>query len=188
MNATNNGGWWSRIGGVGQVTLIAALLGLVATTIPVVFSLARADADDRGPGPAVTVIDGNQPTTGTTTAAAKTPPATTPAGATPIQFTIHDQLTEGVEEETIVVTLEGVRVATLTASRATPTVSQRVTGSRAGNYTYVLDAELYWYDDDGALQRTVTSGRGSAYIESGMQLDVYLHIESNGVSLSLGSR
>ena len=86
------------------------------------------------------------------------------------------------------VTLEGVRVATLTASRSRPAVSQRVTGSRAGNYTYVLDAELYWYDEDGTLQRTVTSGRGSAYIEDGMQLDVYLHIESNGISLSLGSR
>jgi hypothetical protein len=87
-----------------------------------------------------------------------------------------------------VVTLEGRRVATLTASRDRPTASQRVTGTRAGNYTYVLDAELYWYDDDGELQRTVASGRGSAYIDDGMDLDVYLHIESNGVSLSLGSR
>jgi hypothetical protein len=104
-----------------------------------------------------------------------------------IDFTVSDQLTEGVAEETIVVSLEGARVATLHATGAQPVVTQRVQATAAGNYDYVLDAEMVWYDASGSRQTTHASGRGSIYIDDGMRLDVYLHFESNGVSLSLQS-
>jgi hypothetical protein len=160
MNATHTGCWWRRIGGIGQVTIITALLGLLAATIPVVVSVVRPGFGGHGGATRDAVIGGDPRAAPTPTVPATTPPAQTPTRAAPIRFTVHDQLTEGVVEETIVVTLEGVRVATLTASRGRPTVSQRVTASRAANDAY----------------------------GNGAELDVHLHFEGNGVSLPVGTR
>jgi hypothetical protein len=120
------------------------------------------------------------------------PPTTTSTSTSPaaeeIDLTISDELTEGAEEETVTVSLEGSRVATLRATVDAPGATERFTASVAGNYAYVIDAVIWWYDDDGVLQETPASGRGSVYIDDGMRLDVYVHIETDGdISLSLES-
>jgi len=86
-----------------------------------------------------------------------------------------------------VISLEGAQVARLHATREQPVVSKRVTTTKAGNYSYVLDAVIRWYDDTGTEQVTKATGRGSVAIDDGMRLDVYLHEEPNGITLSLQS-
>jgi hypothetical protein len=196
-------GLWSRIGILGQI--FTALIGLAAALVPVMVA-----TDVVGPGqnhsnvlPAVVSTPPNpssappsrtpepsQEPTQTPTQTPKPSPTPTPPPSSPaewIDLTISDQLTDGAEEETVVVTLEGSRVATLHASREEPVVSERVEASRPGNYDYVLDAEIAWYDEAGELQFTRASGRGSIYIDDGTRLDVYVHVESSGISLSLQS-
>lgn len=115
-----------------------------------------------------------------------TQPAPTTEAAQPIAFTVSDRLTEGVEEETVYVSIEGNRVATLHASRERPDAAEEVEATSAGNYSYVVDAEVLWVDSDGLPRRTAASGRGSVYIEDGAELAVVLHEESDGsISLSL---
>jgi hypothetical protein len=65
--------------------------------------------------------------------------------------------------------------------------TQRATATQAGNYSYVVDAAIRWYDDTGTEQVTETTGRGSIAIHDGMRVGVYLHQETDGVSLSLQS-
>jgi len=169
-------GWWRRIGTVGQVSIVAALIGVIGATVPAVLSM-------RGSG-------GGTVNAGTPTVAGATgtgPAATTAEGsAAPIRFSVLDQLTEGCEEETITVALEGQQVATLHATRADPVATKTVQATVAGNYSYVLDAEVLWVDDAGRMQRTVTTGRSSVYIKDGTRLEVYLHLDNTGaITLSL---
>jgi len=172
---TRSGSWWQRLGVGGQVTLVAAVIGLVAALVPVGVAVSRHEPDQAPRS----IVDAAQPTV------AQTHPSPTPP-ARGITFTISDQLTEGVEEEVVVVTMQGVRVATLHATVGDPIVTQTVTAAAAGTVAYVCDAEMVWYDDSGRRQRFTASGRGSVQIRDGMRLDVYIHIESDGdVSLSL---
>ena len=100
---------------------------------------------------------------------------------------MSDQLTEGAEEEVIVISLEGKQVARLHATRERPIVTKRITATKAGNYSYVLDASIRWYDATGTEYLTNATGRGSVALHDGMRLDVYLHEEPKGFSLSLQS-
>lgn len=173
--------WWSRIGTFGQA--LTALIGLLAAVVPI---LAKTGL----PGQS---SDVSPPQTIVTTAP-YVPPPTSPARTTtppeqpdPINLTVSDQLTEGALEEVIVISLEGTRVATLHATSAQPVVSQRVTATKSGNYSYVVDAAMTVYDEVGAVQVIEATGRGSVMIDEGTRLDVYVHQETNGLSLSLQS-
>jgi hypothetical protein len=168
---TSSGNWWRRLGVGGQVTLVAAFIGLVAALVPVGVAVSRSEGPDRE----AAVVTTDTPT--------RTSPTEAPRK---IRFTISDQLTDGVEEEVVVVTMQGVRVASLHATLDDPIVTQTVTAAAAGSVAYVCDAEMVWYDAGGRLKRFVASGRGTVQIRDGSRLDVYIHIESDGdVSLSL---
>jgi len=95
-------------------------------------------------------------------------------------------VTDGVDEETVVVSIEGRRVATLHANRDDPITTKYVRATNPGSYSYVLDAVLIWTGNDGVLQRTVVTGSGDVYIRNGVRLDVYNHADSDGdMTLSL---
>jgi len=67
-------------------------------------------------------------------------------------------------------------------------VTQQVTATSPGNYDYVLDGTIAWLDADGVRQEADATGHGSVYVDDGMRLDVYVHVEGDGVmSLSLRS-
>ena len=173
-------GWWSRIGTLGQT--LTALAGVIAAVVPILVKTGLPGQDDASVQPPTSEVR-------TTTLPPTTPPATTTKTEQPvaIDFTVSDQLTEGAEEEVIVITLEGAEVARLHATREQPVVSKRVSATKAGNYSYVVDAAIRWYDDTGTEQVTDATGRGSVAIHDGIRLDVYLHQETDGVSLSLRS-
>ncbi|TCC57616.1 hypothetical protein E0H73_30090 [Kribbella pittospori] len=173
--------WWTRIGTLGQT--LTALIGLLAALIPILAKTGLPGQDGD-----VTKTDA------IVTTAPYVPPTTSPARTTtppeqpdPINLTVSDQLTEGALEEVIVISLEGTRVATLHATSAKPVVSQRVTATKPGNYSYVVDAAMTVYDEIGAVQVIEATGRGSVMIDEGTRLDVYIHQEPNGLSLSLES-
>ncbi len=170
---------WTRIGTLGQT--LTAVIGLVAALVPVLVKTGLPGQDPGGtPQPAHVVT--------TTTHGPTQPPSPTPAERPdPINLTVSDQLTEGAEEEIIVISLEGAQVARLHATRSRPVVSGRVTATKAGNYSYVVDAAIIWYDDAGTRQVTRATGRGSIAIDDGARLDVYLHEEPDGITLSLQS-
>ncbi len=171
--------WWTRIGTLGQT--LTAVIGLVAALVPLLVKTGLPGQD-----PGVTPLPTHVVTT--TTPQPVKPPSPTPAERPdPISLTVSDQLTEGAEEEVIVISLEGAQVARLHATRERPVVSGRVTATKAGNYSYVVDAVITWYDDTGTRQVTKASGRGSVAIDDGIRLDVYLHEEANGIALSLQS-
>jgi hypothetical protein len=169
---------WTRIGTVGQT--LTAVIGLVAALVPV---LVKTGLPGQDPGdtplPSHVVTTTHEPAT---------PSSATPVERPdPINLTVSDQLTEGAEEEIIVITLEGAQVARLHATRERPVVTSRVTATKPGNYSYVVDAAITWYDDTGTKQVTTATGRGSIAIDDGLRLDVYLHEEPNGITLSLQS-
>jgi hypothetical protein len=166
-------GLWNRIGILGQV--LTALLGVTAAVVSVLIATGL----QRDPPPTPLPIPA--PSTQRTSETPTTPPVED------INLTISDQLTDGAEEETVVVVLEGARVATLHATSDSPVVSERVTATTSGNYDYQLDAVIKWYDDAGELQETQASGHGSVYIDDGMRLDVYVHFDGDSVGLSLQS-
>ncbi|WP_405071509.1 hypothetical protein OG558_19375 [Kribbella sp. NBC_01510] len=171
--------WWSRIGTLGQA--LTALTGLIVTVVPILVATGLPGQDSGNSNFSPTVVP-------TTSQPYTSPPSTTPPPqAEGINLTVSDQLTDGAEEEVIVITLEGSRVATLHATREQPVVSQRVTATRAGNYSYVVDAVMRWYDETGTEQVTNATGRGSVSIDDGTRLDVYVHEETDGISLSLES-
>jgi len=165
-------GFWTVVSGI--ATVASLILGIV---------VMKNGGDNAAADQHVTVIN---PVSSATAEPAPTEPAPTTEAPEEIRLTISDQLTDGVEEETIYVSIEGSRVATLHATRDAPIVTENVDATTAGNYSYVLDAEVLWLDSDGELRRSVASGRGSVYIEDGVRLDVYLHEESDGaITLSL---
>ncbi|TCO26620.1 hypothetical protein EV652_107513 [Kribbella steppae] len=169
--------WWTRIGTMGQT--LTAVIGLVAALVPVLVKTGLpGQADGPTPPPIQVVTTPHEPPK------SSPPPTERPD---PINLTVSDQLTEGAEEEIIVISLEGAQVARLHATREQPVVSKRVTTTKAGNYSYVLDAVIRWYDDTGTEQVTKATGRGSVAINEGTRLDVYLHEEPNGITLSLQS-
>jgi hypothetical protein len=175
-------GWWRRVGAVGQVSIVAALIGVIGAVVPAVLAL-------RGSG-GLTMSANNGNGSATVSTTGTRPPATAATtakrSAAPIRFSISDRLTEGCEEETIAVALEGQQVADLHATRANPVVTKTVQATVPGNYSYVLDAAVIWIDDSGVTQRTVTTGRSSVYIKDGTRLEVYLHLDNTGgLSLSL---
>jgi hypothetical protein len=167
---------WTRIGTLGQT--LTAVIGLVAALVPVLVKTGLPGQDPDGTSPPAHVV------TTTTPRPSSPTPAERPD---PINLTVSDQLTEGAEEEIIVISLEGAQVARLHATRERPVVSGRVTATKAGNYSYVVDAAIIWYDDAGTRQVTRATGRGSIAIDDGARLDVYLHEEPNGITLSLQS-
>jgi hypothetical protein len=175
--------WWNRIGTLGQA--LAAVAAVIAALVPVLVKTGLpgqgGDNSAHVPLPPDTVV------TSTTHQPATTPASTPTERSESIDFTLSDQLTEGAEEEVIVITLEGAEVARLHATRDDPVVTQRATATGAGNYSYVVDAAIRWYDYTGTEQVTEATGRGSIAIHDGMRVDVYLHQETDGVSLSLQS-
>ena len=183
-STTERRGRWGR-----RAATLTAFVGLAAAAIPLLSALGVrlpgvASEADRGSFPQAPVQqpDGGRPTT------THPPPATaTTSSAATIRFTVSDRLTEWAEEEIVVVSLEGVRVATLHASRANPVVTQQVRASRAGNYSYVVDADISWIDAAGRVQHRLASGRGSVYIRNGARLDLYNHADGDWISLSLES-
>lgn len=171
-------GLWSRMGLLGQI--LTSLVGLLTALVPVLLA-----TDTFGSG------NTEYKVIGTPSPPSGSPPGTsqsTQQAADPIALTVSDQLTEGALEETIVVVFEGSKVATLYANVNDPIVTQQVTATAAGNYDYVLDATIAWFDADGIRQEASATGHGSIYVDDGMRLDVYIHIESGGgVNLSLQS-
>lgn len=177
--------WWTRIGTLGQT--LTALIGLLAALVPILAKtgLPGQDGDVAKTDAIVTTAPYVPPATSPSTRPAET--TTPPEEPDPINLTVSDQLTEGALEEVIVISLEGTRVATLHATSARPVVSQRVTATKPGNYSYVVDAAMTVYDEAGDVQVIEATGRGSVMIDEGTRLDVYVHQETNGLSLSLQS-
>ncbi|MFI5695885.1 hypothetical protein ACIA58_28795 [Kribbella sp. NPDC051586] len=180
-------GLWSRLGTLGQV--LAAVLGLVTALVPV---LVATDAFDAGGADKIIQVSPTQQPTAPPTRSSSTPTQeSTKSSSTPvvddIALTVSDQLTDGALEERIDVVLEGSRVASLYASIDDPIVTQQVTATSAGNYDYVLDGTIAWIDDDGIRQEASATGHGSVYVDEGMRLDVYVHVEGGEMSLSLRS-
>lgn len=177
--------WWSRIGTLGQA--LTAVIGLLAAVVPILAKTGFPGQDSAASQPQtiVTTAPHVPPATSTYTPPAET--TTPPERPDPINLTVSDQLTDGVLEEVIVISLEGTRVATLHATSAKPVVSQRVTATKPGNYSYVVDAAMTVYDGAGDVRVIEATGRGSVMIDEGTRLDVYVHQEPNGLSLSLES-
>ncbi|WP_328997320.1 hypothetical protein OHA18_22965 [Kribbella sp. NBC_00709] len=171
-------GLWRRMGLLGQV--LTSLVGLLSALVPV---LVATDAFSSGSTEHTVISPTPAPSTQQTATQQKTTQA-----ADPIDLTLSDQLTEGALEETIVVVFEGAKIATLYANVNDPIVTQQVTATSPGNYDYVLDATIAWIDADGIRQEASATGHGSVYVDDGMQLDVYIHVDSGGgVNLSLQS-
>ncbi|WP_406047405.1 hypothetical protein [Kribbella sp. NBC_00889] len=181
--------WWTRLGTLGQT--LTALIGLLAALIPILAKtgLPGQDGDVTKADAIVTTAPYVPPPTSPPTSPNTPPTRTTtpPEQPDPINLTVSDQLTEGALEEVIVISLEGTRVATLHATSAQPVVSRRVTATKPGNYSYVVDAAMTVYDEIGDVQVIEATGRGSVMIDEGTRLDVYVHQETNGLSLSLQS-
>jgi hypothetical protein len=179
--------WWSRIGTLGQT--LTAVIGLIAALIPVLVKTGLPGEDDPGAQPPsqIVVTTPHEPPKSSPTPPVPTPTPTPTERSESINLTVSDQLTEGVEEEIVVITLEGTQVAKLHATREDPVVSSRVTATKAGNYSYVLDAVIRYHDAVGTEQIVNATGRGSVAIDDGIRLDVYVHEEPNGISLSLRS-
>ncbi|MFI7067313.1 hypothetical protein ACIBL3_40405 [Kribbella sp. NPDC050124] len=173
--------WWTRIGTMGQA--LTAVVGLIAALVPILVKTGLPGRTDDDTTPPQTRI--------VTTAPQQTPRQTlqpvAPTQRRQISLTVSDQLTEGAEEEIIVISLEGKQVARLHATREQPIVTKRIKATKAGNYSYVVDASIRWYDATGTEHVTNATGRGSVAIHDGMRLDVYLHEEPTGFSLSLQS-
>ncbi|MEV0288388.1 MULTISPECIES: hypothetical protein [unclassified Kribbella] len=169
--------WWTRIGTMGQA--LTAVIGLIAALVPILVKTGLPGrAEDDATPPRTQIV---------TTAPQQTLQPVAPTQKRQISLTVSDQLTEGAEEEVILISLEGKQVARLHATRERPIVTKRITATKAGNYSYVLDASIRWYDATGAEHLTNATGRGSVAIHDGMRLDVYLHEEPKGFSLSLQS-
>jgi len=178
-------GLWSRLGTFGQI--LTAVIGLVSALVPV---LVATDAFDAGGASKIIQVSPTQQPTPPTQLSS--PSTETPSNSTPvaddIALTLSDQLTDGALEERIDVVLEGSKVASLYASVDDPIVTQQVTATSPGNYDYVLDGTIAWLDADGVRQEADATGHGSVYVDDGMRLDVYVHVEGDGVmSLSLRS-
>jgi hypothetical protein len=173
--------WWNRIGTLGQV--LTALIGLIAALVPILVKTGLpSESGTTPPQQPVHVI------TTTPHVPPKSSPATPTERPDPINLTVSDQLTDGAEEEIIVVTLGGSEVARLHATRERPVVSKRVRASRPGNYTYTVYAQIRWYDQAGDEQLTKATGSGRIAIDDGTRLDVYLEEADDGeVSLALRS-
>jgi len=178
-------GLWSRLGTFGQI--LTAVIGLVSALVPV---LVATDAFDAGGASKIIQVSPTQqptPPTQLSSPSTETPSSSTPV-ADDIALTLSDQLTDGALEERIDVVLEGSKVASLYASVDDPIVTQQVTATSPGNYDYVLDGTIAWLDADGVRQEADATGHGSVYVDDGMRLDVYVHVEGDGVmSLSLRS-
>ncbi|TDW69823.1 hypothetical protein [Kribbella pratensis] len=178
-------GLWSRLGTFGQI--LTAVIGLVSALVPV---LVATDAFDAGGASKIIQVSPTQqptPPTQLSSPSTETPSSSTPV-ADDIALTLSDQLTDGALEERIDVVLEGSKVASLYASVDEPIVTQQVTATSPGNYDYVLDGTIAWLDADGVRQEADATGHGSVYVDDGMRLDVYVHVEGDGVmSLSLRS-
>ena len=178
-------GLWSRLGTFGQI--LTAVIGLVSALVPV---LVATDAFDAGGASKIIQVSPTQqptPPTQLSSPSTETPSSSTPV-ADDIALTLSDQLTDGALEERIDVVLEGSKVAPLYASVDDPIVTQQVTATSPGNYDYVLDGTIAWLDADGVRQEADATGHGSVYVDDGMRLDVYVHVEGDGVmSLSLRS-
>jgi len=181
-------GLWSRLGTFGQI--LTAVIGLVSALVPV---LVATDAFDAGGASKIIQVSPTQqptPPTQLSSSSTNTPsssPSSTPV-ADDIALTLSDQLTDGALEERIDVVLEGSKVASLYASVDDPIVTQQVTATSPGNYDYVLDGTIAWLDADGVRQEADATGHGSVYVDDGMRLDVYVHVEGDGaMSLSLRS-
>jgi hypothetical protein len=183
-------GLWSRLGTFGQI--LTAVIGLVSALVPVLVATDAFDAG--GTSKIIQVSPTQQPTqqptrqpTQPSSSSTETSSSSTPV-AQDVALTLSDQLTEGALEERIDVVLEGSKVASLYASVDDPIVTQQVTATSAGNYDYVLEGTIAWLDADGVRHEADATGHGSVYVDDGMRLDVYVHIEGDGVmSLSLRS-
>jgi hypothetical protein len=166
--APSREGWWTRIGRTGRALI--SLAGLATTGVT---------------GSIGIVVINTGESSGPERPAAVTGAPLPEQSVSAIRFSIYDQLTEGFEEETVLVSLEGTQVASLYATLGQPVASQQVEASEAGNYWYVLDAEMLWRDEAGDPQTMRATGQGSVYIGDGTRLDVYVHDDGDVLTLSL---
>ncbi|PRY34055.1 hypothetical protein [Umezawaea tangerina] len=168
------------------MSLLVAVIGLLGTAITGIATSGFSSATSASGGVLTTSANPTTSSKQVDISAPLTTGSTRTTEPAEIVFTISDQLTEGAVEELVTVSLEGSKVATLRADDDNPIVTESITGSETGNYSYVVDGAVWWRDRFGTLQKTVATGRGSVYIAHGNRLDVYVHMTTDGrVDLSL---